>query len=153
MIKGKPLRPCCFGVRKRWRSRPSRPPELPVFRQAGSIVQTSFFVYGLCSCSTSVPFSRVAYHTHAPVGVICLRSKEKIHENALGRPGYHTHASYNHNHTCLGWDLLGNLGLGLPLDRSPPSSSAHRRSLRINVPGTKLPPGDSLPSGTLEEPS
>lgn len=113
VVKRKPLRPCSFGVRKRWRPRQGRPPKLPVFRQAGSTVQTSFFIYGLCSCSASVLFDRVAFPTHAPVCIIYFRSKEKMHENALGRPGYRTHASYNHNHKCLGWDLLGNLGLCL----------------------------------------
>ena len=124
VIKRKPLRPCSFGVRKRWRPRQSRPLKLPVFRQAGSIVQTSFFIYGLCSCSASVLFHRVAFQTHAPVCIICFRSKEKMHENVLGRPGYRTHASYNHNHKCSGWDLLGNLGLCLfPWELSLPWSS------------------------------
>lgn len=114
VLKRKPLRPCSFGVRKRWRPRQSKPPKLPVFRQAGSIVQTSFFIYALCSCSASVLFDRVAFQTHAPVCIICFRSKEKMHENVLRRPGSRTHASYNHNHKCSGWDLLGTLGLCVP---------------------------------------
>lgn len=75
--------PWSFRVRKRWRPRQSRPPKLPVFRQVGSRVQTSFFIYGLCSCSASVSFQM-----QAPICVICLRSKEKMHENVLGRLGY-----------------------------------------------------------------
>lgn len=74
-------------------------------------MQTSFFVYGLCSCSASVLFHRVAFQTHAPVCVICFRSKEKMHENVFGRPGYGTLASYNHNHKRSGWDLSEHLGL------------------------------------------
>lgn len=113
VIKGKPLRPCSFGVRKRWRPRQGRPLKLPVFWQAGSRLQTSFFIYGLCSCSASVLFNRVAFQTHAPLCIICFRSKGKMHENVLRRPGYRTHASYNHNHKCSGWDLAGNPGLCL----------------------------------------
>lgn len=100
VIKGKPLRPRSFGVRKRWRPRQGRPLKLPVFWQAGSRVQTSFFIYGLCSCSASVLFNRVAFQTHAPLCIICFRSKGKMHENVLRRPGSRTHASYNHNHKC-----------------------------------------------------
>lgn len=123
-VKRKPLRPCSFGVRKRWRPRQRRPPKLPVFRRAGSIVQTAFLIYGLCSCSASVPFNRVAFQTHAPFCVICFRSKERMHENVLQRPGCCTHASYNHNHKCLGWDLLGNLGcVSLSLRSVLPRSS------------------------------
>lgn len=87
VIKVRPFRLFSFGVRKRWKPCQNRSPKFPVFRQARSRVQTSFFIYGLCSCSVSVLCGRVAFQAHAPVCVICLRSKEKMHENVLGRPG------------------------------------------------------------------
>lgn len=64
VIKRKALRPCSFGVRKRWRPRQGRPLKLPVFWQAGSRLQTSFFIYGLVlaqpvCCSTGWPFRRM----------------------------------------------------------------------------------------------
>lgn len=111
--KKRPLRPCSFGVRKRWRPRQNRPPKLPVFKQAGNAMQTSFFIYGLCSCSASVLFHRVAFQMHAPGLRYLPQIKREMHENVLRRPGYRTHASYNHNHKCLGWDLVGNVGLCL----------------------------------------
>lgn len=84
--------------------------EFPVFRQAGSREQTSSsFVYGLCSCSASVWSSRVASRVvRAPVCVIFLGSKEKMHENVFRRPGDRTHASYDHDQEGWGWDLWGS---------------------------------------------
>lgn len=156
VIKGKPLRPCSFRVRKRWRPRQGRPLKLPVFWQAGSRLQTSFFIYGLCSCSASVLFNRVAFQTHAPLCIICFRSKGKMHENVLRRPGYRTHASYNHNHKCWGWDLVGNLGLCLLAEICLlPGGQAGQHALHVNVPGAALGVGvqDSFPGETLNESS
>lgn len=154
VIKGKPLRPCNFGVRKRWRPRQGRLLKLPVFWQAGSRLQTSFFIYGLCSCSASVLFNRVAFQTHAPLCIICFRSKGKMHENVLRRPGYRTHASYNHNHKCLGWDLAGNPGLCLFAEICLlPGGRAGQHVLHVNVPGAALGMGvqDPFPGETLNE--
>lgn len=68
-----------------------------------------------------------------------------MHENALGRPGYHTHASYNHNHKCLGWDLLGeSRTVSVPEIGLLPQARASQHWLRVNVPRTE-PSAGGLP--------
>lgn len=55
----------------------------------------------------------VAFQMRAPGLRYLPQIKREMPENGLRRPGYRTHASYNHNHKCLGWDLVGNVGLYL----------------------------------------
>lgn len=70
----------------------------------------------------------------APVCVISLGSKEKMHENVFRRPGDRTHASYDHDQESWGWDLWGSWDC-VPRDLSPPWR------LLVNAPGTKLDTG------------